>query len=293
MPNMTTIQTQPYITPPGKIDFPFTYVFDGTGLTDGQAYQDIQVPLQGDSDFILRHICGVNSVSTKFSYKNPSREYAMGNISTGVTFPNNWPVLPEKLYAINRAIYFNLYDVSRAFTACGGTPIYNSYIGFFGVKRFDKSAIDLYDTQYDYRVLPQAYSYSLTLSVSNPHFSAGTDVNPPLRQYQAMDRYDFQLLSIEIAQPGSTTPLTTNDFMITLYDSKNHQLSNLPLKAPWINFARNSPSAAPSHQAVWPTPPIVYPGGSTIIFDITSQLCSTSLPQSYNIVFNGLWRIPV
>jgi hypothetical protein len=288
---MTTLQTQPYQTPPGKIDFPFTYVFDGTGLTDTNNYLDIQVPTQGDSDFILRHIAGVPLVATKFNFKDASRQYAIGATSTGVVFPNNWPVLPEKLYAFNRAIYLDLFNVLRNNTACGGTPIYNSYIGFFGVKRFAKSSIDLYDTRYDYRVLPQSYSFNLTLNTA--HYSSGTATNPPLRFFQNMDRYDFQLLSIEIAQSGQTAPLLTNDFQITLFDSKQHALSNLPLNQGWFNFARQSPSLAPPYQAVWPTPPIVYPGGSTIIFDITSMLCSTSLPQSYNIVFTGLWRIPV
>ena len=79
--------------------------------------------MQGDSDFVLRHITGVPLCTTKFSYKNASREFAMGNLSTGITFPSNWAVLPEKLYKRDQSIYLNLYSVLRANNACGGGPI--------------------------------------------------------------------------------------------------------------------------------------------------------------------------
>jgi hypothetical protein len=130
---------QPYQTPQGYIDSPFAYVYDGTGLTDGATYQSIGKQLQGDSDFILRRIVGVPNVIAssqaggRFNYKNPSQTYAAGNPGAGIAFNNCWPVVPEKIYAANRQITFDLYDVSRSFNACGGTPIYNSYIAFMGV----------------------------------------------------------------------------------------------------------------------------------------------------------------
>jgi hypothetical protein len=39
-------------------------------------------------------------------------------------------------------------------------------------------------------------------------------------------------------------------------------------------------------------PSLVYPAGAAITFDITSLLCSASVPQTYNIDFEGIWRLP-
>ena len=140
---MKNLIEQPYQTPQGYVDFPFAYVYDGTGLTDGQTYFNVTKQLQGDSEFILRRIVGVPTVVAsaaaggRFNYKNSSGSYTAGNPGTGIAFKDVWPVVPEKRYAANRQIVFDLFDVARNFNVCGGTPIYNSYIAFMGVKRFN------------------------------------------------------------------------------------------------------------------------------------------------------------
>ena len=288
---------QPYITPPGFRDFPFAYVYDATGLTNGTTYQDIQVALQGDSDFILRHIAGVtNCVDTpanggRWNYKGHSRQYANGNQSTGIVPFTNWSVVPEKKFAYNEAIWIDLYDVLKATNACGGTPIPYSYIAFFGVKRFtDTQGYRTQATAYRYREMPQRYEVSLT--INQAAFFSGTTPNPPQRFIQQMDNYDFELLRITIGQQGSVGTLTTQDFSLTLYDPNMHQLSNLPLPQGYFNAGKPTAATQPPYQGCFPVPSIVYPAGSAITFDVTSLLCSTSLPQSYNISFEGIWRLP-
>ncbi len=292
---------QPYITPDGKYDFPFAYVYDATALTDGVSYQDIQIPMQGDSDFILRHIAGVNlCVDTaanggRFNFKNASRQYAIGNPSTGIVFPKNWPVLPEKLYKFNEAIWIDLYKVLRDVTTCGGTPIPNSFIAFFGVKRFDVGRGYLMGkTPYKYKEMAQRYEYTLTINWN--HFATGTTPQQPHRFIQQMDNYDFELLRISVSATAATGTLTTNDFMMTLYDPHMHQLSNLPLNQGFFNAGKPTPATQPPYQGCFPVPSIVYPAGSAITFDVTSMICSVPVAPApdltYNISFEGIWRLP-
>lgn len=291
---MRRLIEEPYRTPEGRLDVPFAYVFDATGIADNQAQVvNLAKPLQGDSDFILRRIVGVsNCINTsalggKWSLKNPSGSYAMGNAGSGVVAFPNWVVLPEKLYPINTQIGFDLYNTLRAANACVA-PIYTSYIAFVGVKRLSvdrgyRSAI----TPYKYR--EKKYSYSINFTITSAAGSA------PVRQSQLIDNYDFELQRISVCyanSPGNTGTLTTDDFLIQLYDSNMHGLSDLPLNQSYINNGRTSFHVPTSFQSIFPVPSIVFPAGAAITFDITSLLCSTSVPQSYNIIFEGIWRIP-
>lgn len=295
------VNVRPYHTPPGKTDFPFAYVFDATAIADAQAVrQNNAVQLQGDSEFILRHIAGVNlCVATaanggRFSYRDAEQRYAQGNPSSGIVMPPNWPVVPEKWWPNNNAaILFDLYQTLRNFSACGQTPIYNSYIAFFGVKRFTGEP---YRTPYKY--WEQKYTYSFDLLVDWNHFSAGTVVAPPRRYFVLIDRYDFELMRISITdstvgqQRGSLGALTTNDFQILAYDANMRQFSSLPLNQFFINSGRPTPATAPAYQPAI-APSVVYPVGSAITFDITSMLCNAlASPGNYNIAFDGIWRIP-
>lgn len=287
---------QPYVTPKGKYDFPFAYVYDATSLTDGSDYQDIQIPMQGDSDFILRHIAGVNlCVDTpanggRFNYKNPSRQYAVGNPSTGIVFPKNWPVLPEKLYKFNEAIWIDLYNVLRNNTPCD-TPIYHSFIAFFGVKRFEVGAnYTPSKTPYKYKEMPQRYEFTLTVDWN--HYAVGSTPQQPHRFIQQMDNYDFELLRITVARPGETGTILDDDFSMTLYDQSMHQTSNLPLNQSFFNAGKPTPATQPPYQACFPVPSMVYPAGSAITFDVTSMLCDASARPQYAISFEGIWRLP-
>lgn len=293
---------QPYITPAGYTDYPFAYVFDGTGLTDTSDYTDIALQLSGDSQFVLRRILGVPLVvdtaanGGRFNYRNPGGSYANANPTSGIVFPKCWPVLPEKVYNFNDSIRFDVYAVNRTFTACSGTPIYLAYIAFMGVKRLptDRGYI-LQQTPYKYREVKYSYSYSLLVDWN--HFATGTSAAQPHRFSQQMEQYDFELQAIRISKVTSgdtgSGALVTNDFSITLYDPNMRQYSNLPLLQSWVNSARVTPAQGPPYQAVFPVPSVVYPAGGQITFDVTSLLCdAVGSPQTYNIYFDGVWRIP-
>lgn len=289
----------PYQTPEGYVDFPFAYVYNTSAFADGQAQVlNISQQLQGDSDFILRAIRGVRTtVDTaanggRFNYKNASSSYAFGNPSAGIVVPNNWVVLPEKTYKINTQINFDLYKTLRASTVCAEGTIYKSSIAFMGVKRFPfaSSGYRSQKTPYAYREFPQTYVYSLT--ITQPSLAANGVANAPLRYTQVMDNYDFELCRITVSLANATGALTTNDFAMTLYDANMHQTSSAPLMQTYFNAGKPTASTLATHRAVFPVPSLVYPAGAAITFDITSLLCSASVPQTYNIDFEGIWRLP-
>ena len=300
---MARIIERPYRSPEGTLDVPFVYVFDGSTLTDGLVQlQNLPVQLQGESEFILRRIAGVNTVvdtaanGGKFNYRTPHGAYANGNPSSGIVAGQNWPVVPEKLYTRhNSAIFFDLYQTLRSFTACGGTPIYTSQIAFFGVKRFDKGrGYPTRVTPYQYRECKYGYGFNLTVNWN--HFSSGTIPAPPQTFQVTMDRYDFELQRIAITNTttsgSGTGGLVTEDFQVMLYDSNLHQYSNLALNQGFINSARPTPATSHRYQPAL-APTLVYPVGSSIKFDITSMLCNAvASPQTYNMFFEGLWRVP-
>ena len=290
---------EPYRTPPGTLDAPFVYVYDASALTDGQTYQDVAKSIQGDSDFVLRVIRGLDTVlaaapNGKFSYKNPNGSYCDGQYalggqaaSRGVVMPKNWPVVPEKLYGANTSIRFDLYDVLRA-ANCERSPVYYSQIAFCGVKRFPSQQGYSYgQTTYAWRPLKYGYTLPLTIDWA---YSAGAT---PQRFIVPMEQYDFELQRISIcAASGTAGALATADFQVMLYDANMHQLSDLPLNQGFLNNGKVAANQAPQYQAIFPVPPLVYPQSSNITLDITSLLCSDE-PQDYSLLFDGIWRVPV
>lgn len=285
---------EPYRTPDGWLDFPFAYVFDATGIADGQAQvMNLAKPLQGDSDFILRRIVGVNNCVTtaeaggRFNYRNASSSYAFGNTSLGqgIYVQPNWIVLPEKRYPYNTQISFDLFNTQRSYNLCLRGRNFISYIAFFGVKRFPKQqGYRSNTTPYKYR--EQKYSYSVDLTLTVPY-----QTNPaPVRFHQIIDNYDFELQRIAVSSAGE--PVNADDFLIQLYDSNGHQLSDMPLNLTYVDNARTSWHTTSDFGGIFPVPTLVYPAGSAITFDLTCLLCTAQLPKTYNIAFEGIWRRP-
>lgn len=287
---------EPYWTPDGTLDFPFTYVYDASALTDAVNFQNIAVQLQGDSAFVLRRIMGVPlCVDTpanggRFNFRNANGSYAAGNPSSGIILPNVFPIVPEKLYRVNDQIAIDLYKVLRDHTTCSEGTIYNSQIAFTGVKRFGKgSGYPKQVTPYRYREFPFSYTFPLTINWA--HFDVNGNAQPSQRFNVQMDNWDFELMRVTISEQGETGALAGNDFRIMLYDPNLHAFSTAPLNQGFVNGARISPALAGAYQATFPTPTVLYPAGSAITFDITSMLCASALPETYDIVFQGVRRI--
>lgn len=293
---MSNLKVEPYFTPAGYVDFPFTYVYDATGLTDGRTYMNIQKQLSGDSDFILRSIVGAPTVLAegadggKFNFKNASGSYA---IQSQIVMSDVYSVVPEKFYPRDASIVFDLYNVLRDSVVCGGNPVKSSYIAFQGVKRFALGqGYAVRETPYRYKEKRYSFEYPLTVSVGRYTTVGGSIQTPPVRQVVTMDNYDFELLQIVISFDGVTGALQTADFQVMLYDANMHQLSDVPLNQGFINSGKPTAAAAPQYTAVMPVPSLVYPAGGNIVFDVSSLLCANEPPLSYNVSFKGIWRMP-
>lgn len=288
------IRSIAYKTPNGFVDMPYCYLFDATALTDGSSYPNLSVVTDNDSDFIMRRIVGADlclnaNATGKFQVRDESQvQFFQSPIRPGrlpnASISGSWPVMPEKVYPASSQINFDLLGVSRNFTA--DTPdIYNSFFGFWGVRRYSRNAVYVHNTDYAYHELPYTYQEGLTIDWG--HWTAGSGgIANNVRQFgiQILET-DFELCAIGVTYADGTL-VSANDFQLSLYDpSGTRKLSNLPVNLPYFNFNAPSNYGAP----VFPVPSIVYPMKGHINFEITSMLPFGTV-KSYVLHFMGIWR---
>jgi hypothetical protein len=299
-----TLKTLKYQVPKGKIDIPYTYVYDATALTDGVTYaantSGVTTNLQGgltlqldsDSDFILRRICGASLCSGTFRPYYATRMLMFQNLVRSVA---NWPVLPEVLYPANSQILFDLGVVNRAFNVANAEPrIYTSYLAFQGVRRYDVSKFPVYRTPYNYRELPRNYTYVLRpgsgwTDAVNGIKSAPITISVPLLEG------DFELLSIGVVDLQTFAPPTINAFQLRLYDGTGYnKLSDPGLNLFYFNTLAPQVAATPAvnawYRPIYPTPSVVYPENGGIKFEIQSLLPFANAANAYQINFYGIQR---
>lgn len=288
-------QVRAYQTPKGKVDVPYAYVFDATGLTDGNSYQRLSVPIDYNSEFILRRVSGldlcVNSNATgKFLCRDSNARQLQQNpirpgvIIDGATVSGILPILPEIAYPPSSQINFDLLGVLRSVTA-DVVPIYNSYLAFVGVRRFPADGIYTHETKYSYHELPYTYPFALTLNWSHwTDAASGIPTNPRVFSVPIFSD-DFELSAIGVSNADGT-PVTTNDFQLSIWDASRSQLfSSIPLNLPYVNY--NGPKQY--GRPVFPVPSIVYPIRGSIQFSIRSML-PFGVNRNYVIHFMGIKR---
>lgn len=284
-----------YKTPEGKVDVPYAYVFDASGLTDGHDYKNLAVVIDHDSQFVLRRVAGLNLVvnsnaTGKFRCHQQNQLQMQqspikpGLLLDGATVSGCLPILPEAIYQPNSSIPFELYNVLRNFTA-DTVDIYNSFLAFCGVRRYDIGGIYVHKTPYPYRELPYTYTYALNLNWAHWTGAAnGVPTNPRVFTIPIYED-DFELSAIGVTYSDGSL-VTTNDFQMSLYDASKSQIfSSLPLNLPYLNW--NAP--AQYGRPVYPVPPIVYPIRGIIQFAITSML-PFGTSNTYTIHFMGIKR---
>jgi len=136
-PALKTPPSRALYTPPeGYQDFPFTWAFDGSALTDGTNALNQFVYIQGGwGDFIMRRCVGlasvVNPVGGSFQLRDAQKRplssdpVLIGSINDDLAFPN------ELLYPETSVIGFDLYDVLRdPPPVFQGTPVLIDPTGF-------------------------------------------------------------------------------------------------------------------------------------------------------------------
>lgn len=268
------------------MDRPFIYVFDADGLTDGLTYNDLMVPLHESSEFLLRRIGGRPEVAQFIQVRSDERRQLF---SSPVHIPVEQAIVPELKYRPGSAITFDLGNVLRQGNATTGTPVYYSQLAFQGVRRFPDGRAPQ-DTAYRYQEKPFAIVTDLAVNWSGRLFP-GELVVAGGRQFNVDVRdYDFELHYITMTEfrtgaVGAPTPCNQS-IKLMLYDADGNQL----MSAPVCDFFLGAGSF--NYNSLFPTPPLLYPAGSQILFDIHSLLSDAMAPMALEIAFCGARRLP-
>lgn len=193
-----------YRPPENRYDLPFTWVFDGTALTDGQDYRKLVVYMQGGyGDFVLRRFLGFNRLL--LDYNDPPAAQggqfqifdAQGApLQAAPIYPGHtsffrtiaqWGVVPELIYPELSTIKFDLFRVLKDPT---GDQPGSAQLAFQGVRRMKGPSVQ----RPGYRARPKYFSYELV--------SQGiTDLYPSSRNFVGRTQitdYDFELYNIEL-----------------------------------------------------------------------------------------------
>lgn len=265
------------------VEFPYIYVFDGTGLTNGTSPTNNNMSITADADFYLRRVFGAPAIAAKIQIRQPYGKQYQSNLEA---FPADYPIVREIKFAADSSIQFDLGTVAKLVN--GAVPL--AYMGFQGAKRMLLSAIP-YDTPYAFKRLPVTHQYSLTLDWA---YSATI---PTRMQTLLLNNYDFELHCIRIINTATNTAENGSySFAMLLYDAFGNQTSNLPVMNEWINQAlRGATSTLAGGSSrlspCFPVPPLIYPRNSMIRFDIQSLLAAGS--KSIQIQFCGFDRYPL
>lgn len=287
-----TLESLQYQTPPGKVDVPYAYVFDASGLTDGTSYQYLQKQIDNDSDFILRGISGTSLVAGTFRPYYYSRTEMFNALVRTVA---NWPVLPEAFYPRNSQILFDLGVVARAFNVANAEPhIYTSFIAFQGVRRYEAANFPIYRTPYDYREIPRHYQIVVQPGSAWTDAAAGIPTYPRTFQVPMLEG-DFELMSIGVMDLTTMLPPVANPFWMRLYDAGGWFRFSDPgfncfywsATAPQVNA---SPAVNKWYRPNYPAPSTVYPEDGGIKFELQSLLPFASRNNAYQISFYGIHR---
>lgn len=281
-------------TPNGMGDTFFQYVFDaqGAGLVDGTTRNQLGVQVN-DGQFILRYWSGLPTIADRLQiYDWLARRFASDAMFLGAASNAGYGqmvVLPEVKYPDGGNIRFDLTNITQALVTDG---LAASQLVFSGVRRRSGAVSDPAPSSYKYYEKP--FSYPYTLSINNYGIVGGV-IQPPVQQIIPVTEYDFELRRVELSLQSNNQ---TSQFKILLYNQDWRQVSNLPVLSNL--FCHINPTTQTGGEpfqgkelSFFPSPPLLYRVNSVIRFDIFSLLASpTVLPQTFQLLFNGVRRIP-
>lgn len=282
-------------TPPGMGDSFFQYVFDaqGAGLVDGTTRNQLGVTTD-DGEFIMRYWTGLPTIADRLQiYDWLGRKFAASAMFLGAASNAGYGqmvVLPEVKYPVNGAIRFDLTNITQALAGAG---LAASQLLFSGVRRRPNTVSDPAPSSYKY--YEKRFAYPYTLSINN-YGIVGGNVQPPVQYTIPITEYDFELRRVELSLQSEGQ---ASQFKILLYNQDWRQVSNLPVLSNLFCHTNTriqtgaEPFANSGELAFWPSPPLTYRVNSVIRFDIHSLLVApTALPQTFQLLFDGVRRIP-
>lgn len=279
-----------YTTPSGFGDLFFQYVFDaqGKGYANGQTILQVG-PHVVNGDFLMRYWAGLSTFAQGlkfYDWQSRARSSDYMTLGTSANQFANMVVTPELWYPDNSYIRMDLQTLALIVAGVeGGLTTYASQMVFTGAKRKPNATSDPVPSAYKYYEKP--YSIPYTLSINN-YASTGGVLNVPLQVQIPIENFDFELRRIEFAQQFDQQ---SSQFKVTLYDNNKMARSNSPVLSNM--FFHLDPQENSGEFNFWPCPPILFPVDGAMYFDIWSLLFSpTVLPQTFQLMFHGVRRIP-
>jgi hypothetical protein len=276
------------------LDRPFIYVFDadtagasGGTLTNGADYKNLTIPVNRDAPFLARRLAGRPLIGNQLQLYDRTSNY----VSTDpFAVPPDYPLIPEMLFDPASQIRFDLIGVdaataSRAYGVPGSVNNYWTQLIFQGVKRFR----DLQPYQTPYRYFDKVYSYPLDCSITYTGRLAPAYTAPstPTRFSIEVRDFDFELYTISLQADLANAAIQQSDtfFKLMLFDQYANQLFSAPVLDSFLNYT------GAVNNAVFPCPPLVYPVGSHIVFDVYSLLIAAQVTATLTVTFTGVQRI--
>lgn len=286
-----------YYPPPGYGDTFFQYVFDAQAPDQGQAALVNGTTRLGtfipifDGSFVSRFWSGLPTIAHGVQiYDWLGRQFysQVENIGVGAPalFYGQRVILPEVEWPDNGKVVFDLSNIQQTSPGADtGTTILASQLVFSGVRRRANVVSDPVPSTYKYYEKDYDIPYSLVI---NNYATTGGAFNPFIPVIIPVNDFDFELRRIELALQSAQQ---TSQFKIQLYNTDQVKLSNAPVLSHLL--CHTNPQTNSGELAFWPSPPVLYRVNSSIRMDIYSLLVSpTALPQTFNLTFRGVRRIP-
>ena len=280
---------QEYRTPEGFTDQPYIHVYDGDALTDATDYTNVPVVVPHDgAAFVLRQIYGRNNLCARIQFRDSAAP--LTSADAGIVMPNTYPIIPERVILPEGALVGDFYTVARAVR---DQTIFYAQLAFQGVRRWPLGeslpGITKYPADSQYRYWEKSFAYDLTVTVD----WAGTDPTP--RQFFIpVDDNDFVLQRVTIVRQQQADAdnfgIPNFEIKLNIYDSYPRPLMSAPVLDVILNDAADA--TVHPYNGVFPVPGVLFRRGSVIQFDVVSLLTAALLDSQYQVVFQGVRRIP-
>jgi hypothetical protein len=255
---------------------------NGSGFYTGM-WQDV-VQSQGDYEFRLRR--HVPSYAKSFNFQDAGSNFlyspydlnpdALSLAAAAHPIPGDQLVCPELIFPRSAGIRV---QNSNGFQFIGLDSYWYGYYYFQGVKRIYKNPNVI--PNYPYREKSKTYPVGFTLQSAYPWKTT---------IYQNIDDYDFELQAVFYTNGYGNNPAVTPagiGFQIKLYDmSRNAMMSS------HVDMNAVTMTSSLGLTGCLPTPPVIYPRGSTLQIDVQSVGLAANLPAQVYLNLVGVNRMP-
>lgn len=295
----------------------FQYFTDAIGPTTPNGVTNDQLRSDGDSDFFARRFFGglinFNDAAGRAFFSAAGNQASIQGLNDGnfVGFLADAPLAPEKLYPLGTSIPIqylvqnNTLPSSNFLTFPDVTTTFVNVFspGFQGVKRW----VGQPNRNPNYKFYEKPFTYVVSFNQNwtylvGPNYTQFNVADPRFFSQSVLD-YDFELWAIEVgADYYNATNAGYQGYMMKLYDSTGKALMRDFVHYRKLSYNGGYAGGAGAPQAgnyiqftpnCFPVPPVVYPAGSTIDYEILSLLDTGGGGGGAQYIhFRGVRRIP-